>query len=113
MSSRKSLLYSNALTGLAGSTGQVLRDLVYAKYGKTYDLSIVRRQIAGVTIVALNIMWTHLDQRSFPMSEAQFMEKLDAIAEYLRQDDTPLEAFQSIRALCRTLLLVSRHIVNA
>lgn len=65
--------------------GQVLRDLVFAKYGKQYDLSIVRRQIAGVTIVALNVMWTHLDQRSFPMSEPEFMDKLDTIAEYLRQ----------------------------
>ena len=57
---------------------------MYAKYGKTYDLSIVRRDIAGATIIALNIMWTHLDQRSFPMTETQFMDKLDTIAEYLR-----------------------------
>lgn len=64
--------------------GQLLRELVYAKYGKTYDLSIVRRTIAGVNIVALNIMWTHLEQKSFPMSEAQFMDKLDTIAEYVR-----------------------------
>ena len=69
----------------SGSVGQVLRDLVFAKYGKQYDLSIVRRQLAGVTIVALNVMWTHLDQRSFPMSEPEFMDKLDTIAEYLRQ----------------------------
>ena len=67
----------------------MLRDLVFAKYGKQYDLSIVRRQIAGVTIVALNVMWTHLDQRSFPMSEPEFMEKLDTIAEYLRQATPP------------------------
>lgn len=71
--------------GVPFYAGQVLRDLVFAKYGKQYDLSIVRRQIAGVTIVALNVMWTHLDQRSFPMSEPEFMDKLDTIAEYLRQ----------------------------
>lgn len=40
--------------------------------------------MAGKTIVALNVMWTHLDQRSFPMTEEQFMDKLDTIAEYLR-----------------------------
>ena len=57
---------------------------MYAKYGKTYDLSIVRRQIAGMNIVALNVMWTHLDQQSFPMSEEEYMDKLDTIAEYLR-----------------------------
>ena len=64
--------------------GQVLRDLVFAKYGKNYDLSVVRRQIAGQKLVALNVMWTHLDQRSFPMTEGQYMEKLDTIAEYMR-----------------------------
>lgn len=73
--------------------GQVLRDLVFAKYGKQYDLSIVRRQIAGQTIVALNVMWTHLDQRSFPMSEPEFMEKLDTIAEYLRHAALTAEQF--------------------
>lgn len=30
--------------------------------------------------VALNIMWTHLEQRSFKMTEEQYMEKLDAVA---------------------------------
>lgn len=80
------------------NAGQVLRDLVFAKYGKQYDLSIVRRQIAGVTIVALNVMWTHLDQRSFPMSEPEFMEKLDTIAEYLRQAQLLLAFLQSLRS---------------
>ncbi len=27
--------------------------------------------------------WTHLEQQSFPMSEAEYMEKLDNIAFYL------------------------------
>lgn len=66
------------------SAGQLLRELVYAKYGKQYDLSIVRRQVAGITVVALNVMWTHLDQQSFPMTEGQYMDKLNTIAEYLR-----------------------------
>lgn len=66
------------------NAGTLLRDLVYAKYGKQYDLSIVRRQVAGITVVALNVMWTHLDQQSFPMSESQYMDKLGTIAEYLR-----------------------------
>ncbi len=73
--------------------GQVLRDLVYAKYGKTYDLSIVRRQQFGINIIALTVMWTHLDQRSFPMSEPEFMDKLDTIAEYLRSPPLPPSSF--------------------
>lgn len=64
-------------------TGQQLRDLVLQKYGKTYDLSIARREILGKRLVALNVMWTHLEQQSFPMTEAQFMDKMDGIAFYL------------------------------
>lgn len=48
------------------------------------DLSIVRRHIPGKMLVALNVMWTHLGQQSFPMSEEEYMDKLDTIAYYLR-----------------------------
>eukprot|EP00884_Botryococcus_braunii_P007588 jgi/Botrbrau1/16830/Bobra.150_2s0054.1 len=69
--------------GASSLSGQQLRDLVLQKYGKTYDLSIARRDIPGRTLVALNVMWTHLEQQSFPMTEAQFMDKMDGIAFYL------------------------------
>ncbi|CAL5225683.1 g8546 [Coccomyxa viridis] len=65
-------------------TGETLRALIEEKYGKTYDLSIVRRHIPGKMLVALNVMWTHLGQQSFPMSEEEYMDKLDTIAYYLR-----------------------------
>ena len=29
-------------------------------------------------------MWTHLAQQSFPMSEADYMDKLDTLALYLK-----------------------------
>lgn len=61
-------------------TGTELRELVYTKYGKTYDLSFVRRDIPGKTFVCLNVMWTHLEQKSFKMTEEQYSEKLDSIA---------------------------------
>ena len=47
-------------------------------------MSIVRRHIPGKMLVALNVMWTHLGQQSFPMSEEEYMDKLDTIAYYLR-----------------------------
>ena len=65
-------------------SGSVLRERIEAKYGKTYDLSIVRREIPGKTLVALNVMWTHLAQQSFPMSEEEYMDKLDTLALYLK-----------------------------
>jgi hypothetical protein len=32
----------------------------------------------------LQVMWTHLEQRSFPMSEEEYDEKLELIALYLK-----------------------------
>ncbi|GIL92528.1 hypothetical protein Vretifemale_20045 [Volvox reticuliferus] len=61
-------------------SAQELRQLIYTKYGKTYDVSFVRRDIPGKTFVCLNIMWNHLEQRSFKLSEQQYMEKLDGVA---------------------------------
>jgi len=56
-----------------------LRALIYAKYGKTHDVSFVRRDIPGKSLVSLNIMWLHLEQRSFPLSERAYMEKLEGV----------------------------------
>ena len=64
--------------------GPVLRAAILRKYGKDYDLSIVRREIPGRTLVALNVMWTHLAQQSFPMSEDEYDDKLDTLALYLK-----------------------------
>jgi hypothetical protein len=54
------------------------------RYGKTYDLSIVKREFPGMRpYVSLNIMWSHLEQRSFPLSERSYMEKLEGIGYFL------------------------------
>lgn len=66
------------------SAGRVLREGILRKYGKDYDLSIVRREIPGKTLVALNVMWTHLAQQSFPMSEEEYDDKLETLALYLK-----------------------------
>jgi hypothetical protein len=34
--------------------------------------------------VALNVLWTHLEQQSFPMSEEDYDAKLEGIAFYLK-----------------------------
>ena len=41
---------------LRACAGTELRESIQRKYGRTYDLSIVRRQLAGRTIVAMNVM---------------------------------------------------------
>lgn len=68
----------------AGLTGPLLRELIFNKWGKTYDLSFVRRDLPlGKTLICLNVMWTHLEQRSFPMTEEDYDEKLELVALYL------------------------------
>lgn len=64
-------------------TADELRKLIFTKYGKTCDMSFVRRDLPGKTFVGLNVMWTHLEQRSFQMTEEQYMEKLDGVAAML------------------------------
>ncbi|MEW5302045.1 MAG: hypothetical protein WDW38_008676 [Sanguina aurantia] len=61
-------------------TGPELRRLLFTKFGKTYDLSFIRRDIPGKTFIALNVMWTHLEQRSFQLTEEQYMEKMDGVS---------------------------------
>lgn len=61
-------------------TGDVLRDLIVRKYGKMHDVGFVRRDIPGKTLVSLNIYHAHLGQRSFPMREEDYLDKLDGVA---------------------------------
>jgi hypothetical protein len=65
-------------------TGTELRELIAFKYGKQYDVSFVRRDIPGKTIVAFNIYHAYLGQRSFPMTEQDYQDKLDGVAMYLQ-----------------------------
>ena len=60
-------------------TGQDLRQLLLDKWGKSYDIQL--RRTRGKIFV--QVMWKYLEQASFPMAEADYVEHLDAIATYL------------------------------
>ncbi|MDM9381736.1 DUF3067 family protein [Chlorogloeopsis sp. ULAP01] len=60
-------------------TGQELRQLLLEKWGRSYDVQLRRTQ--GKIFV--QIMWKYLEQASFPLSEAEYQEHLDSIANYL------------------------------
>jgi hypothetical protein len=60
--------------------GETLLDLIEAKFGKKHDVSFVRRDIPGKTLVSLNVYHAYLGQKSFPMSEEDFKEKMDGVA---------------------------------
>jgi hypothetical protein len=60
--------------------GEKLLQLIEAKFGKKHDVSFVRRDIPGKTLVSLNIYHAYVGQKSFPMTEEDFNEKMDGVA---------------------------------
>jgi hypothetical protein len=56
--------------------GQDLRQLIVQKWNYSYDLQFRRVQDK----VYLQVMWRYAEQASFPLSEPEFMEHLNAIA---------------------------------
>jgi hypothetical protein len=60
-------------------TGQDLRQLLLNKWGRSYDIQIRRTQ--GKIFV--QVMWKYLEQASFPLSEGEYLEHLNAVAGYL------------------------------
>ncbi|GBF79068.1 DUF3067 family protein [Aphanothece sacrum] len=60
-------------------TGQELHELLLSKWGRSYDIQL--RQVKGK--VYCQVMWKYLEQASFPLSEQEYYEHLNAIANYL------------------------------
>ncbi|WP_448563999.1 DUF3067 family protein [Trichothermofontia sp.] len=61
-------------------TGENLRQLLLQKWGYSYDIRLRRTQ--GKIFVL--VMWRYLEQASFPLSEADYLAHLNAIASYLQ-----------------------------
>ncbi|GLI60762.1 hypothetical protein VaNZ11_002993 [Volvox africanus] len=62
-------------------TGKDLRELVLQKWGRSYDVRLCKLQGR----MYLQVMWKFLEQRSFPLTENEYMQQLDAVAEYLNE----------------------------
>ncbi|MBZ8181193.1 DUF3067 family protein [Oscillatoria salina] len=60
-------------------TGQELQQLLLNKWGKSYDIQL--RKIKGRIYV--QVMWKYLEQASFPLSEIEYIEHLNAVSSYL------------------------------
>ncbi len=60
-------------------TGQELHQLLLDKWGRSYDVRLRRTQGK----IFLQVMWKYLEQASFPLSEREYQEHLDSIANYL------------------------------
>ena len=60
-------------------TGEQLHQILLSKWGCSYDIQL--RRMKGRIFV--QIMWKYLEQASFPLSEQEYLEHLEAIANYL------------------------------
>jgi hypothetical protein len=60
-------------------TGEDLREIIRSKWGYCYDVQIRKTP----SKIYVQIMWKYLEQASFPLSESDYLERLDAIATYL------------------------------
>eukprot|EP00959_Pyramimonas_sp_CCMP1952_P280134 5856300-Pyramimonas_sp.AAC.2 len=69
-------------------TGEELRALVEARWGRAYDTRILqRRNKLNQMRLYCQVMWKYLGQKSFPLSEKRYMEQMDAVAELLTEWD--------------------------
>jgi hypothetical protein len=60
-------------------TGEDLHELLLTKWGRSYDVQF--RRIADQLF--FQVMWKYLEQASFPLSEEEYLDHLEAIATYL------------------------------
>ncbi|MDJ0534320.1 MAG: DUF3067 family protein [Xenococcaceae cyanobacterium MO_207.B15] len=60
-------------------TGQELRGILREKWGYSFDVQL--RKVKDKIYV--QVMWRYLEQASFPLSETEYLEHLDAVANYL------------------------------
>ncbi|RLM78052.1 uncharacterized protein C2845_PM12G31700 [Panicum miliaceum] len=64
--------------------GLDLANLIRKKYGRSYDVTLIKKEFMGRNLVAMNVMWKYREQRSFPLSEEEYLLRLDEVANTLR-----------------------------
>lgn len=73
-------------------TGKELQQALLQKWGRSYDVQL--RRVKGR--IFLQIMWKYLEQASFPLSEQEYFEHLNAIVNYLNAWGTELQVLEYI-----------------
>lgn len=65
--------------------GRELLKLIIKKWGVAYDIQLRKNSPFGEASanIYINVMWRYFGQKSFPMSEREYMEHLEAIARYI------------------------------
>ncbi|KAL9682823.1 hypothetical protein QQ045_014632 [Rhodiola kirilowii] len=64
--------------------GLDLATLIRNKYGRSYDVQLIKKEFMGKNLLAMNVMWKYMEQRSFPLTEEEYILRLDDVANTLR-----------------------------
>ncbi|ERN10196.1 hypothetical protein AMTR_s00171p00027510 [Amborella trichopoda] len=65
-------------------TGIDLATLIRNKYGRSYDVQLIKKEFMGRNLLAMNVMWKFREQRSFPLTEEEYLMRLDDVANVLK-----------------------------
>ncbi|XP_027353661.1 uncharacterized protein LOC113864296 [Abrus precatorius] len=65
-------------------SGFDLATLIRNKYGRSYDVQLIKKEFMGRNLLALNVMWKYMEQRSFPLTEEEYILRLDDVANTLK-----------------------------
>jgi len=65
--------------------GYKFRDLIVAKWGVPYDVQLQRSVFLGKPMMVLNVMWKYYGQQSFHLTEMEYLEHLQALAELVNK----------------------------
>lgn len=65
-------------------SGIDLATLIRNKYGRSYDVQLIKKEFMGRNLLALNVMWKYMEQRSFPLTEEEYLLRLDNVADNLK-----------------------------
>ncbi|CAA0806685.1 Unknown protein [Striga hermonthica] len=65
-------------------SGLDLATLIRNKYGRSYDVQLIKKEFMGRNLLAMNVMWKYMEQRSFPLTEEEYISRLDDVANALK-----------------------------
>ncbi len=65
-------------------TGAELRRILQDKWGRSYDVQLRWVGEGKNRRVQLQVMWRYLEQASFPMTEQEYLQHLQRVANYLQ-----------------------------
>ncbi|XP_015870261.2 uncharacterized protein LOC107407458 [Ziziphus jujuba] len=65
-------------------SGIDLATLIRNRYGRSYDVQLIKKEFMGRNLLALNVMWKYREQKSFPLTEEEYLLRLDDVANTLK-----------------------------